>query len=67
MTAHTTSGSAPEGTVAPDGYMALLQAQTEGLLSPATLQGGRRFWGQLVKTVSAAAAGTVPDDPPLDL
>jgi len=32
-----------------------------GLISPETIEGGKRFWGQLVKTVSAAAGGTVPD------
>jgi hypothetical protein len=32
----------------------------EGLINPHTLQEGKRFWGQLVKTVSAAAGGTVP-------
>lgn len=27
-----------------------------------TIQEGKRFWGQLVKTVSAAAGGAVPED-----
>jgi hypothetical protein len=32
----------------------------EGVVTPSAVEGGRKFWGQLVKTVSAAAAGTVP-------
>jgi hypothetical protein len=35
-----------------------------GLLSPETIEGGKRFWGQLVRTVSAAAGGTVPSPLP---
>ncbi|RXK41897.1 hypothetical protein M231_00896 [Tremella mesenterica] len=43
-------------------YFALLQAQTNTLLSPETIREGKKFLGQLVKTVSAAAGGTVPED-----
>ena len=32
----------------------------ESLLGQETIEGGKRFWSQLVKTVSAAAGGTVP-------
>jgi len=39
----------------------ILGVETVGLISPETIEGGKRFWGQLVKTVSAAAGGTVPD------
>lgn len=33
----------------------------EGVLTPSAVEGGKRFLGQLVKTVSAAAAGNVPN------
>ncbi|ORY30200.1 hypothetical protein BCR39DRAFT_587990 [Naematelia encephala] len=32
----------------------------DGVLSPQTIEGGKRFWGALVRTVGAAAGGTVP-------
>jgi len=31
-----------------------------------TIQEGKRFWGQLMRTVGAAAGGTVPDEPARD-
>lgn len=34
------------------------------LLSGETIQEGKKFWDTLVKTVSAAASGNVPDDIP---
>ena len=34
---------------------------SEALGVEEVLEGGKRFWGNLVKTVSAAATGTVPD------
>lgn len=36
---------------------------TEKIYANEAIEGGKRFWGQLVKTVSAAAVGSVPEDP----
>ncbi|WWC68248.1 uncharacterized protein I206_102171 [Kwoniella pini CBS 10737] len=36
-------------------------SQTEGYLSPEVVQGGKRFLGNLWKTVGAAAGGTIPE------
>lgn len=32
------------------------------LISPQTIEGGKRFWGQLMRTVAAAGGGNVPLD-----
>ncbi|ORX35867.1 hypothetical protein BD324DRAFT_629315 [Kockovaella imperatae] len=42
-------------------FITSLGTTPEGLLGQDTIEGGKRFWTQLVKTVSAAAGGTVPD------
>lgn len=39
----------------------------EGVVSPAAIEGGKRFWGQLIKTVGAAAGGNVPESTEMDV
>jgi hypothetical protein len=45
------------------GFQSLLQDVLGGapLVDPDVMEGGRRFIGNLMKTVGAAAGGTVPD------
>jgi len=45
------------------GFQTLLQDVLGGapLVDPDVMEGGRRFIGNLMKTVGAAAGGTVPD------
>ena len=49
------------GAGAGTGGMALAMA-SPGAGAAAALEGGKRFWGTLVKTVSAAAVGNVPPE-----
>lgn len=46
------------------GFQSLLQDVLGGapLVDPDVMEGGRRFIGNLMKTVGAAAGGTVPDN-----
>ncbi|WWC86584.1 uncharacterized protein L201_001461 [Kwoniella dendrophila CBS 6074] len=57
--------SSSTGTLSNTGAAVLsgLISQTEGYLSPEVVQGGKRFLGNLWKTVEAAAVGTVPPQP----
>lgn len=43
--------------------MSNIPLPTEKISANEAIEGGKRFWDQLVKTVSAAAVGSVPDDP----
>jgi hypothetical protein len=64
---HTTTRSAnsqpPEGDTEQPGFQALLNdvLGSAPLVDPDLLEGGRRFIGDLMRTVGAAAGGNVPD------
>lgn len=58
--------NSPDSEPSPEtqpGFQSLLQDVLGGapLVDPEVMEGGRRFIGNLMKTVGAAAGGTVPD------
>ncbi|WWC59802.1 uncharacterized protein I303_102364 [Kwoniella dejecticola CBS 10117] len=57
----TTGGLSTSGAAVLSGLI----SQTEGYLGPEVVQGGKRFLGNLWKTVGAAAGGTVPEQEPI--
>jgi hypothetical protein len=63
LTSPSTSSQSEASPETQPGFQALLQDVLGGapLVDPDVMEGGRRFLGNLMKTVGAAAGGTTPE------